>query len=250
VYCEYFANTEYGDSSTIGLVGRMGVHDNDPADIRPVDPTVRQIVFESGYVSGRRSVGGIVGKIGKTSRNNGDTSTGGIIEFCINKATVVATDAKGCAGIVAAGWNGGVVRYCANFGRIDYRYSDPAGGIIGYNEIPIYNSYNVGLVTAYSDRFAMGIGSNNGGGTPIVNCYWLTGQSAGGGYYGGSTNTDTVYEFGAGTDITTLTASRLNGGASSVANVWEDDNTGINSFGGVNYPKLYFQTTSFNPNTT
>jgi hypothetical protein len=249
VYCEYYANTEYGDSATIGLVGRMGVHDDDPAASRPVNPTVRQIVLESGYISGRRSTGGIVGKIGKTSKANADGSVGGIIEFCINKATVTGTDAKGAGGIVAAGWNGGVVRYCANFGRIKYNYSDPAGGIVGYNEIPVYNCYNVGLVTAGADRFAMGIGTNNGGGGPIVNCYWLTGKSAGGGYYGGSSLTDTVYEFGQGTSIPALTAARLNGGSGAPA-IWYDDSTGINAFDGVNYPRLYFQTASFDPDAS
>lgn len=247
VYCEYYANTEYGDSATMGLIGRLGAHDNDPEAIRPHNPSVRQLVLESGYISGRRSVAGIVGKIGKTTKNNSvpvPGAVGGIIEFCVNKATVVATDAKGCAGICAASWNGGYVRYCANFGRIDYRYSDPGGGIVGYNEVPVAYSYNVGLVTAGQTRFAMGIGSNNGGGGPIVNCYWLTGQSAGGGYYGGSAQ-DSVVEFGPGKTPSSLTAALMNG-SSALPQLWLDDSTGINAFGGLNYPILYFQAPGYN----
>jgi hypothetical protein len=238
IYCERYANTEYGDSSTIGVIGRLGVHDNDPAEIRPFNPTVRRLVVESGLFSGRRSVAAIVGKIGQTSMRNGDGSIGGIIELCINKADIRGTDAKGAAGICAASWNGGVVQFCANFGSIISIYPDPAGGIAGYNEIGIRNCYNVGFVTAAQARFAMGIGSNNGGNYPITDCYWLTGKSVGGGYYNPPVGSS-VSEFGTGTAITTLTAALLNNTVSGA--IWYDDTTGINAFEGTNYPVLFYQ---------
>ena len=244
VFAEYYANTAFGDSSTIGIVGRLGVHDNDPPAIRGYNPTVRQLVLESGYVAGRRSVGGIVGKIGKTTFNNGDGSIGGIVEFCVNKATVKSTDSKGLGGIVGASWNGGIVQYCANFGRIASTYSNPTGGVVGSNEIPVRNSYNVGTISAARDSYAMGIGTNNGGGADITDCYWLTGVSPGGGYY---STVPGVKEFGDGTAIPNLTAALMNGTGGSI---WKEDTTGINAYNGVNYPVLYFQDPSFVPGSS
>ena len=78
------------------------------------------------------SIGGIVGKIGQTSASNlGDGTTGGIIENCVNFATVHNTDSKGCGGIVGAGWNRVIIRNCANFGSISTIYNNPTGGIVG-----------------------------------------------------------------------------------------------------------------------
>jgi hypothetical protein len=247
LYCERYANSEYGDSQSIGIIGRLGVHDNDPQSRYATDPTVRNIVLESGYISGRRSVGGFVGKIGQTTASvthpyNGDKEigVGGTIEFCINKASVRNTDAKGIGGICGAPWNGGLIQYCANFGDIISTYRDPAGGIAGYNEVVIKNCYSVGDVRAAQDRFAMGIGTNNGGAPQVSNCYWLSGSAPGGGYYNNSL-TDTTFgsvEFGGSTGIT-LTAALLNA-TNKQGGYWVDDTTGINSYNGVNYPTLVF----------
>ena len=238
VYAERYANTAYGDSSTLGIVGRLGNHDNDSEDIAAVDPTVREVVLESGLMSARRSVGGIVGKIGQTTASlRLDDSTGGIVEYCINKADIVSTDSKGVGGIVGASWNAGVVHDCANFGSVTSTYSsNPAGGIVGSNEIPVYNCYSVGTITTPKASYAMGIGTNNGGGSDVDNCYWLTGTAAGGGYYG--SNTGTVTEFGSGCDVETLTAEMLN---ADTGTVWFEDDTGINELDDVNYPVLWYQ---------
>ena len=184
LYCDrYAAGTNYGDSQSIGLVGRLGNHDNDPTSIAAVNPTVRRISV-SGYVYGRRSVGAIVGKIGQTTASRiADGSVGGIIEQCMNYAEVHNTDAKGCGGIVGAGWNKGRVISCANFGDIFSTYNCPTGGIVGSNEIKIINCYNVGHISAASDSFAMAIGTNNGGASYVTNCYYLDGSAPGGGYY-------------------------------------------------------------------
>ena len=189
IYCDRHCSTgNYGDGSSVGLIGRLGVHDGDPASWRPHEPTVRNVAV-SGSIHGNRSVGGIVGKIGKTSANNGDGSRGGIIENCANFANVSNTDAKGCGGIIGAGWNGGLIKNCYNAGNISTTYGCPTGGISGSNEIIIENCFNVGNITAITDRYAMAIGTNNGGGSQI-SAYWLTGSAAGGGYYGaiGSTS--------------------------------------------------------------
>jgi len=254
IYAERYANTAYGDSSTLGIVGRLGVHDSDPIEIWPTYPTVRHIVLESGLISARRSVGGIVGKIGKTTgafdygSKPGATLPeaergGGIVEYCINKATVRNTDAKGVGGIVGASWNGGLVQFCGNLGSVTTTYICPAGGIVGSNEIQVRNCYSVGTISAPSTSFAMGIGTNNGGGYQITDNYWLTGSAPGGGYYDGSSSNgyydDKVFEFGPGTSIPKLYAVALNEG--SGASIWLDNATGINSLDGVSYPVLYFQ---------
>lgn len=190
VYCDRYAASNYGDSQSVGLVGRLGNHDSDPASLGAVDPAVRNLAL-SGYIYGRRSVGGFVGKIGQTSASRqGDGSTGGIIENCINFATVKNTDAKGCGGIAGAGWNKGVIRSCANFGNVSSTYSCPTGGISGSNEVPLENCYNVGTISAGRDSYAMAIGTNNGGAGRVTDCFWLTGCAPGGGYYSGKGDTE------------------------------------------------------------
>ena len=261
VYCERYANTEFGDCQSVGIVGRLGVHDSDystykssngeKGNMPAVNPTVRQIVLESGYMSGRRSLGGIVGKIGHTSAVDlKDGTTGGIVEYCINKATVIGTDKKGIGGVVGAAWNKGRITGCANFGSVTCTTSGRnflAGGIAGSCEVVVSNCYNVGTIVAgeAGSEFAEAIGTNNGGCT-WSNCYYLAGsdsnQKSPGVFEG--TGADTVHAFGSGETITTLTADALN---NSGASIWKDDTTGTNAQDGVNYPVLYYQVSSFNP---
>ncbi|MDR1589930.1 MAG: hypothetical protein LBS51_07035, partial [Oscillospiraceae bacterium] len=179
------SNGNFGDGSSVGLIGRLGVHDSETGvtgpDLRATTPTVKNVAVY-GSVRGNRSVGGIVGKIGKTVG-------GGIIENCANFADVSNTDAKGVGGIVGAGWNGGVVRNCYNAGNISSSYTCPTGGISGSNEITLENCYNVGKISAASTSFAMAIGTNNGGApyaTHVINSYFLAGSAPGGGYYDGA----------------------------------------------------------------
>jgi len=186
VYCDrHCSNGNYGDGQSVGLIGRMGAHDADPLDIRPTEPAVRNLAV-TGYIHANRSVGGIVGKTGKTTYNSGDDSLGSIIENCANFATVTNTDAKGCGGIVGAGWNGGIVRNCYNAGTISSTYACPTAGISGSNEIILENCYNVGKISASRDSYAMSIGTNNGGApskNSLKNCWYLEGSAPGGGYY-------------------------------------------------------------------
>ena len=263
VYCERYASGgNYGDSQSVGIVGRLGIHDGDYSTYKStegadgnypaVNPTVRQIVLESGYISGRRSTGGIVGKIGHTSSTDlKDGTTGGIVEYCINKATVVGTDKKGIGGIVGAAWNNGRITNCANFGSVSvctYGSGFLASGIAGSCEVAVSNCYSVGTVFAGSEgsQYAEAIGTDNGG-TIWNNCYYLLGSDGNTsrpGVYKG-TGTDTVYSFGSSkANYTTLTASMLNASGGSL---WKDDTTGINSYDGVNYPVLYYQVDSFEP---
>jgi hypothetical protein len=222
IYCDrHCSNGNYGDGASVGLIGRLGVHDSDPAESRPDNPAVRNIGV-SGYIHANRSVGGIVGKTGRTV--NGST-----IENCVNYAEVSNTDAKGCGGIVGAGWNGGVIRNCYNAGSVSSTYTCPTGGISGSNEIAIENCYNIGQISVVSESYAMAIGTNNGGGVNVNNCYWLTGTAAGGGYYGNTNGT-----------VTELSAAEMKASSfvSKLGSGFMADSNSIN--GG--YPVLKWQT--------
>lgn len=184
IYCDrYCGNGNFGDGQSVGLVGRLGCHDNDPFSMWPQQPAVRNVVV-SGYIKGNRSVGGIVGKIGKNVE-------GAVISQCANFAEIRNTDAKGIGGIAGAGWNGGVIENCYHAGSVSSSYSCPSGGISGSNENTIRNCYSYGKVEAVRDSFAMAIGTNNGGGNDVDNCFWLSGSAPGGGYYGKTNGTVT-----------------------------------------------------------
>ena len=181
INCDRLCTTgNFGDGQSVGLIGRLGVHDNDPESLRPSGAAVKNVAVE-GSVRANRSVGGIVGKIGKTAG-------GGSIENCANFAQISNTDSKGCGGIVGAGWNGGIIKNCYNSGRVSSSYACPTGGISGSNEVPIVNCYNIGKISAGNDRYAMAIGSNNGGASSVSNCWYLEASAPGGGYY---SNNDT-----------------------------------------------------------
>jgi hypothetical protein len=232
IYCSRRCTTgNYGDGQSVGLIGRLGVHDNDPPELRPTDPAVKNVAV-TGYIYSNRSVGGIVGKLGKTTRNSGDGSTGGIIQNCANFATVSNTDAKGCGGIAGAGWNGGIIENCYNAGRIMSTYTCPTGGISGSNEITLKNCYSVGTISAQKDSYAMAIGTNNGGApfdTSVVNCWYLDGSAPGGGYY----------STGSGFADNALTADKMKTGdfAKTLGDAFAPDTNGVN--GG--YPILSWQ---------
>ncbi|MCD7947517.1 MAG: S-layer homology domain-containing protein [Oscillospiraceae bacterium] len=174
IYCDRHCTLNYGDGASVGVIGRLGCHDDDPVSLRADNPTVRNVAV-TGFINANRSVGGIVGKIGKTNQ-------GGIIENCANFARISGSDAKGTGGIVGAGWNGGYVKDCYNTGDVSGGW--PAGGISGTNEILLKNCYSTGNITAgMGDSFAMGISTMNGLASQLVNCYYLAGSAPGGGYY-------------------------------------------------------------------
>ena len=165
IQCDRHCSANYGDGQSVGFIGRLGVHDNDGDDLRPTGAGVCDLAVY-GSVKANRSVGGIVGKIGKTS-------DGAVIEGCANFADVSGTDAKGTGGIVGAAWNGGVIRNCYNAGDISNTHN-AYGGIAGSCEIEVVNCYNAGKITGAGTTAA--IASDNGGST-YENCYWLTGTA-------------------------------------------------------------------------
>ncbi len=240
VKCDrHCSNGNYGDGSSVGLIGRLGNHDSDAASMRAKNPTVRNVAVY-GTIYANRSVGGIVGKIGKTeAANSGNFEDGGIIENCANFASVSNTDAKGCGGIVGAGWNGGIVRNCYNAGNISTTYTCPTGGIVGSNEILVLNCYNVGTISANVASYAMAIGTNNGGAdiNRIVNCYYLKDSAASGaGYF------DRVkYTNGEKESADMKTADFV----TTLGSAYETDTNGINN----GYPVLSWQNHKSNSGT-
>jgi hypothetical protein len=176
IQCDRHCDGNYGDGESVGLIGRLGCHDSDAKSLWADQPTVRNVVVY-GSVHANRSVGGVVGKCGK--------STGGCrIECCANFASVSGTDSKGTGGIVGAGWNSSTISDCFNAGKVSSSYATGAvAGISGSNEARIVNCYNVGAVSGVSSTAA--IASSNGGDT-YENCYYLTG-SADTGVYGKTT---------------------------------------------------------------
>lgn len=174
IQCDrHCSNGNYGDGQSVGLIGRLGVHDNDPESMRPSGAGVHDVAIY-GTVYANRSVGGVVGKIGKTAVNNtGDDDDAPVIARCANFAAVSGTDAKGTGGIVGAAWNGGTITDCYNAGAINNTHN-AYGGIAGSNEIRLVNCYNAGKVTGAGKSAA--IASENGGGS-YENCYWLEGTA-------------------------------------------------------------------------
>jgi hypothetical protein len=176
IYADRHCSTgNYGDGQSVGLIGRLGLHDNDTT-ARPTNAAVRNVVVQ-GKVYANRSVGGVVGKIGKT---NG----GGTIENCANFAAVSATDAKGVGGIVGSAWNTGSISNCYNAGTINGTHPAPVGGIAGSVEVKLTNCFNVGKVTGVSG-YAMAIGTNNASAS-YTNCFYLENSAADGGWNLGS----------------------------------------------------------------
>ncbi len=237
VQCDrHCSNGNYGDGSSVGLIGRLGNHDSDDESMRVKNPTVRNVAVY-GSIHANRSVGGVVGKIGKTeAANTGNFEDGAIIENCANFAAVSNTDAKGCGGIVGAGWNGGIVRNCYNAGDISTTYACPTGGISGSNEIFILNCYNIGNITATAASYAMAIGTNNGGaGIDYVrNCYYLKGSAASGAGYFDRYN----YENGEMESADMKTADFVE----TLGSAYKMDTNGINN----GYPILSWQSRKSN----
>lgn len=187
LYCDRYSVKHFAYSQAIGLVGFLGeLYDGESAPAQA--PTVRNLSVD-GSIYGRRMVGGIVGQVGSIS-------TGVRIENCANYATVRSHDAKGCGGIVGAGWGTGYIINCYNTGDISNRdYQCPTGGICANNNgLNIYACYNVGQIFGADGR-GRGIGGHNSGSYTVDNCYTLEGcdnDPASNGWYVGSGTACTI----------------------------------------------------------
>ncbi len=170
--------TAFGYAQGTGLFGVIGsLYDGEESP--EILPSLRNFSL-SGFVIGRRMVGGVVGCIGGgANAAAGTTISGGIcIENIANHTYVYGTDSKGLGGIVGRSMGKGSIINCYNTGYMWYaEYAAPAGGIIGANEeMDIYCCYNVGTIYTGTNTRGRGIGSDNtGSGYTVSDCYYLKG---------------------------------------------------------------------------
>jgi len=237
LYCSRYAAKGFPYSMAIGLVGFLGGPSDENSAITGTftdgwQPAVRNLVVSSGYVYGRRMVGGVVGRVGKTSN-------GVVIENCANKATVRNTDSKGVGGICGAAWGKGSIRSCYNTGSVSTVYVCPAGGILGTNEgMDVSNCYSTGKIDTNGAQYGRAIGSHDSGTYTVSNCWYLTGSdddAASNGYYKGTSRKITVSVSGLSAAELKSAAflEKLNGNGA----VFAADAAGKN--GG--YPVLWFE---------
>ena len=167
----------FGNCQSVGLIGLLGQYRVENGTV--ASPAVRNVALD-GMIYGNRSIGGIVGKTVH--------SKGSVIENCINFATIYNTDAKGCGGIVGAGWwskpygDGQVKLYnCVNFGLVCTGYNKNAGGLVGSSEALVFDSYDAGYACGSgrgSASAGQALGTNNGGAV-WYNCYTIRGAGSG-----------------------------------------------------------------------
>ncbi len=160
-----------------GAVGTLYYGEEKPA----VDPAIRNVSL-SGYVYGRRMVGGLIGFAGGGSNSvEGGTADSLQIENCANYAYVYNTDSKGIGGIIGTSMikEGNIIN-CYNAGNISTNYANPCGGIVGSNEgMNIYCCYNIGKLDSHGNNRGRGIGCNGDSGADYIvdNCYYLHGTN-------------------------------------------------------------------------
>ncbi|MBQ3322400.1 MAG: Ig-like domain-containing protein [Firmicutes bacterium] len=177
-YPDRVGYTAYGYAQGAGLVGMIGsLYDGEAQP--SVMPGVRNMSL-SGYVFGRRMVGGFVGCMGGGSNAATGTSVSGVtMENLANHAYVYATDSKGLGGIVACSMLKGNIINCYNDGYLDgVNYENiPTGGIVGSNEgMNVYCCYNAGTINTHGTQHGRGIGGNGSGSDYTVSdCYYLNG---------------------------------------------------------------------------
>ena len=95
--------------------------------------TIRNVILESGSITGQGRVGGIA------------AVNAGVIENCHNKGTTINASGVGIGGIVAR--STGEVTYCSNSVDITSQTGSYIGGIVGaLNYTKITNCYNMGNI--------------------------------------------------------------------------------------------------------
>ncbi|MBQ6583031.1 MAG: hypothetical protein IJH77_04295 [Mogibacterium sp.] len=175
VYVSRHADT-FGNCQAVGLIGLLGINRVESGTVSK--PGVYNVAVD-GFIHGNRSIGGIVGKTAH--------SKGSVIRNCMNFATIYNTDAKGCGGIVGAGWyepsyGDGQLRVenCANFGFVCTGYNKNAGGLIGSSEAMAFDCYTIGYSAGEgrgNENAGQALGTNNGGAV-WYNCYTVAGAGS------------------------------------------------------------------------
>ena len=136
--------------------------------------TIRDVILESGSITGEGRVGGIA------------SVNAGTIENCHNKGVIINVSGAGGGGIVAR--STGEISYCSNSSNIVSETASTVGGIVGaLNYTKIINCYNSGNIEAVSN--VGGITGRNTGSTVKYCCNIGnvngTGKNEAGGTYAG-----------------------------------------------------------------
>lgn len=236
-------NDDFAYAQGTGLVGIMGLlysGEGEPS----LAPAIRNLSL-SGYIFGRRMVGGIVGCIGGGSNSlsgNEVVSADICIENVANHAYVYCTDSKGLGGIAGIAMARGSIINCYNDGYICAYYPAPTGGIIGSNEgMDLYCCYNTGTINSNRNTRGRGIGSNGDAGRAytVNNCYYRNGC-------GDDPSFPGYYTQNMGSDISVTTeglntADLTNGRLLSLLNV--NGNAYVEGTDG--YPVLFWEVSGF-----
>ncbi len=140
--------------------------------------TLKNLIIADGTVTGGNNTGAITGQ------------NKGIIENCINRATVTASSKSYFGGIAGQNTNGGIIRYCSNSGIVSA--PDRVGGIAGWNNGgTIYGCSNSGPITGTRTAGGIAGASESSTGSSartalLYNCYNLGNvTSSGTAYYAG-----------------------------------------------------------------
>lgn len=179
LYCYRYAYEGWQYCQGVGLIGSMGVLSTGEEN-PTVSPTVKNLSV-SGYVYGRRMVGGIIGEIGGGKNAISNDSISGSVNFenLASHVWVYNTDSKGIGGILGSAYvDSGSVINCYFDGQVSTTYGSPAGGIIGANEhMDIFCCYSRGTVKSGTAHVGRGIGGtgNSPGNFTVNSCYYIKG---------------------------------------------------------------------------
>lgn len=163
LYINRYTPMHFGYSQGLGIIGAVG--QKKAGDKIPEQVVIKNLILESGFVYGRRMVGGIVGTVNNTQQ-------GAIIENCINHATIKSTDKKGVGGI-AGGLNDilGIIKNSYNTGTIINTGNFNAAGIAGELEGSVDRVYNTGeIISSIPGEIAKVTNATTAKGD---NYYWL-----------------------------------------------------------------------------
>lgn len=170
----------YAYAEGTGLFGSVGGYYQSQGDPIDTSPAIRDMSV-SGYVFGRRSVGGLIGTFGRGTNANWDNPIEEVyVENCANHAYAYSTDSKGVGGIVGHVWSGGAIINCYNTGTLrSYEYCTVVSGICGENRgADICNCYNIGEISTSGMKVGYGIGSHAAGDDyTVADCYFRDGDS-------------------------------------------------------------------------
>ncbi len=137
----------------------------------------------SGTVIGESSVGGIAGD-----------NIRGTVSSCTHTGTVSGSNSVG--GVVGRNHIRGTVTRCSHSGNVTGGSEDIAGGVVGWNDGTVSNSYNIGMVSG--EEYVGGVAGRNFG--DVVFSYNIGGVS-GHQYVGGVTGInhgETSYSYNTG----------------------------------------------------